>query len=56
MNFYLDPSVSAFLYENDLRIYYKTIQKYSFQNARQICVDMGGDLAIFGIQQNITRK
>ena len=52
----LDPSISVFLYRNNSRSYYKTFQKGFFYNVQKICPDLGGDLAIVGIQQNNTRK
>ena len=53
---HLDPAISLFLYGNNSTSYYKTIHKGSFHNVRKICLDMGGDLAIVGIQQNNIQK
>ena len=51
-----DPSISIFLYRNNSRSYYKTIEKNSFNKIREICLIMGGDLAMVGIQDNNTRR
>ena len=54
--FYLDPSISVFLYNDSSRSYSKTVKNGSFNQIRRICLKMGGDLAIFGIHQNNSRK
>ena len=53
---HLDPAISLFLYGNNSTSYYKTKHKDSFHNVRKLCLDMGGDLAIVGIQRNNIRK